>query len=161
MKTTEWNGLVRIVTGELTRPQNLRLQLDLRRLGEIPDLSDEEYLMRMDDMITVNAIRAVFVCDEGEWRELKRGESVAVAHQGEPLTLEAPITADALGQFPVSLSQPVVKAAAEENRYTLDLFLAPVSTPTEVTSTPASASAVAPSSAPAKAKRQKTKTTGA
>jgi len=147
MKTFVWRDLIKVVTGEITRLQQLRLQRDIANMAAIiEDMSNEEALMYLDDLMAMRATRALYVCVDGAWQEISAPLEVEVS--GEPLTFAMPMTPELFQQLPGSLTTPWLDAVQEENQFVIDRFLSFMRTETDILNSLAPSSAAAPSSDP-------------
>ena len=123
MPIFEWEGIVRVTIGSLSRTEKLELWREYTSdewLNREPDESGKRdplentiFLMKTDAMIGAAATRKIEICKNGKWVSVKKEESVV--HDGETFMLHYPITADDLNSYPASLADQWIEVATSKN----------------------------------------------
>lgn len=140
MKTLVWRDQIKIVTGEISRPQQMRLGRAIGGLqGFFDDMTDDEAVAYLDNMLAIAATRAIYVMQDGEWRTVfaegdsfRNGNVRTVLDVGDPVDLDIngevfhfahPLDPSVLMRLPASLTYPWLDNVQAENQYVIDRFL--------------------------------------
>lgn len=132
MRTFEWQGVIRVSVGELTRKQTLQFANEMNdlyttsRIEEIQAIENQKELdvvtLQVTDAIneipTVLATRKIEVCKDGQWIAVG-AKPVPVELDGMPYEVALPITRAWLNDLPASLYKQWIGAVGEENAYLL------------------------------------------
>lgn len=136
MAAMEWNGKVKVAVAELSRGAQLQLWRDIADITSDDQADDVTQVRLINDTITQQATRAVFVCEDGEWRKIANGETIEFEVDDAPYSITLPITSENLDELPFSLAKQWGDAAAEANAHLRQLlFLSEEATKTGTPST--------------------------
>lgn len=165
MKTFIWKDQIKIVTGEITRPAQMRLGRAIGNLqGFFDDMTDDEAVAYLDNMMALAATRAIYVKVDDEWQTIFAegdsfkngvirtvmdvGEGRDVEINGETFHFSHPLDPALLMRLPASLTYPWLDNVQEENGYVINRFLSVLNSLTRQPTATESPSASAPSSEP-------------
>lgn len=118
MASFEWQGLIRITIGSISRAD----QVDLWRVYEQSEWSERDRsdnvdrmrgIMDTDAMVAAVATRKIEICKNGKWQALK--DKATIEHDGDVIELSFPPTYEQINQYPRSLGDQWIELSAERN----------------------------------------------
>lgn len=122
MPVFEWQGVIRITIGELSRAGQFDLWAIFAQSEWFHDKNTDDdtrngiRIMDTDAMVTAVATRKIEVCRKGKWVEVKSGETVTViTPDGDEFPISFPVTYQQINTAPQSLGDLWVKYGTERN----------------------------------------------
>lgn len=118
MASFEWEGLIRVTIGSLSRAD----QVDLWRIYQESGWEERDQtspfdrasgLMATDAMVAALATRKIEICKNGKWQLLK--DKATIEHDGDLIELSFPPTYEQINQYPRSLGDQWIEVSAERN----------------------------------------------
>lgn len=120
MPAFEWEGLVRVTIGSLTRAHKLDLWVMYNNddwlsgdSNSSDPLDNTRFLMKTDAMIAAVSTRRIELCQKGKWVEIESAEHFD--YDGERFTLSYPPTAELINHLPAALADRWIEVATDKN----------------------------------------------
>lgn len=121
MPVFEWQGVIRVTVGELSRAAQFDLWTMFTQSEWFNDTTEDATrnairIMDTDAMVTAVATRKVEVCKKGKWVEVQSGETVTVAtSDGDEFPVSYPVAYQQINAAPRSLGDMWVRYGTERN----------------------------------------------
>lgn len=121
MPVFEWQGVIRITIGELSRAAQFDLWAMYTQSEWYNDTTEDNTrngvrLMDTDAMVTAVATRKIEVCKKGKWVEVEAGETVTViTPDSDEFPVSYPVTYQQINTAPRSLGDLWVRYGTERN----------------------------------------------
>lgn len=121
MPVFEWQGVIRVTVGELSRAAQFDLWTMFTQSEWFNDTTEDATrnairIMDTDAMVTAVATRKVEVCKKGKWVEVQSGETVTVVTpDGDEFPVSYPVAYQQINAAPRSLGDMWVRYGTERN----------------------------------------------